>query len=87
FKLWFKKSPTLGKIMTGIEQWLLPKIGVSNPPWTLHGTKSDNQSRKPASECPKIEYPKPDGKITFDRLSSVFISNTNHEENQPAHLT
>jgi electron-transferring-flavoprotein dehydrogenase len=87
FKLWFKKSPTLGKIMTGIEQWLLPKIGVSNPPWTLHGTKSDNQSLKPASECPKIEYPKPDGKITFDRLSSVFISNTNHEENQPAHLT
>ena len=87
FKLWFKKSPTLGKIMTGIEQWLLPKIGVSNPPWTLHGTKSDNQSLKPAAECVKIEYPKPDGKITFDRLSSVFISNTNHEENQPAHLT
>ena len=87
FKLWFKKSPTLGKIMTGIEQWLLPKIGVNNPPWTLHGTKSDNQSLKPAAECVKIEYPKPDGKLTFDRLSSVFISNTNHEENQPAHLT
>ena len=42
---------------------------------------------KPAAECPRIDYPKPDGELTFDRLSSVFISNTNHEENQPAHLT
>jgi electron-transferring-flavoprotein dehydrogenase len=42
---------------------------------------------KPASQCKPIVYPKPDGKLTFDRLSSVFISNTNHEENQPAHLT
>ena len=42
---------------------------------------------KPAAECTPIAYPKPDGKITFDRLSSVFVSNTNHEENQPAHLT
>jgi electron-transferring-flavoprotein dehydrogenase len=41
---------------------------------------------KPASEAPRIAYPKPDGVLTFDRLSSVFISNTNHEENQPAHL-
>ena len=42
---------------------------------------------KPASQCTPIAYPKPDGKLTFDRLSSVFLSNTNHEENQPAHLT
>jgi electron-transferring-flavoprotein dehydrogenase len=55
-------------------------------PWTLHH-KPDHTALKRASECPKIEYPKPDGKLTFDRLSSVFISNTNHEENQPAHLT
>ena len=55
-------------------------------PWTLRNHADHTQLRK-ASECPKIEYPKPDGKITFDRLSSVFISNTNHEENQPAHLT
>lgn len=87
FKLWFKKGPLMGKLMTGIEQWLLPKIGVTTPPWTLHRDKPDHVSLKPASECPKIDYPKPDGKLTFDRLSSVFVSNTNHEENQPAHLT
>jgi len=87
FKLWFKKGPTVGMLMTGIEQWLLPKLGIASPPWTLHGTKPDNATLKPASECPKIAYPKPDGKLSFDKLSSVFISNTNHEENQPAHLT
>ena len=54
-------------------------------PWTLHH-HPDNQSLRHAGECPPINYPKPDGKITFDKLSSVFISNTNHEENQPAHL-
>jgi electron-transferring-flavoprotein dehydrogenase len=54
-------------------------------PWTFHH-HPDNQSLKRASECRKIDYPKPDGKVSFDKLSSVFISNTNHEENQPAHL-
>src|SRR5215471_10594441 len=73
--------------MTGIEQWLLPKLGVNAPPWTPKGSDPDNVGLKPASQCQPIEYPKPDGKLTFDRLSSVFISNTNHEENQPAHLT
>ena len=87
FKLWFKKGQTVGKLMTGIEQWLLPKLGVANPPWTLHNHKADHQALRPAAECQPIAYPKPDGKLTFDRLSSVFISNTNHEENQPAHLT
>ncbi len=87
FKLWFKKGMTVGTLMTGIEQWLLPKIGIDTPPWTLHGHKPDHLSLKPAAECAKIDYPKPDGQLTFDRLSSVFISNTNHEENQPAHLT
>ena len=87
FKLWFKKSPLLGKIMTGVEQWLLPKIGVGTPPWTLHRDKPDHVALQPADQCPRIEYPKPDGKLTFDRLSSVFVSNTNHEEQQPAHLT
>ena len=87
FKLWFKKGKTVGTLMTGIEQWLLPKIGVSSPPWTLHGHKADHLALKPASTSPKIDYPKPDGQLTFDRLSSVFVSNTNHEENQPAHLT
>lgn len=54
-------------------------------PWTLaHHT--DHKATKPADQCRKIAYPKPDGKLTFDRLSSVFLSNTNHEEDQPAHL-
>jgi electron-transferring-flavoprotein dehydrogenase len=87
FKPWFKKGFWMGSLMTGIEHWLLPKLGVSSPPWTLHRDTPDNALLKPAADCPKIEYPKPDGKLTFDRLSSVFVSNTNHEENQPAHLT
>jgi len=55
--------------------------------WTLHHKKPDNACIKPAAQCRKIEYPKPDGTISFDKLSSVFISNTNHEEDQPVHLT
>ncbi|MFQ5955179.1 MAG: electron transfer flavoprotein-ubiquinone oxidoreductase [Kiloniellales bacterium] len=54
-------------------------------PWTLHH-HPDHERLKPASECPRIDYPKPDGAITFDKLSSVFVSNTNHEEDQPVHL-
>ncbi|MEN9460185.1 MAG: hypothetical protein RIS84_205 [Pseudomonadota bacterium] len=54
-------------------------------PWTLHH-HDDHLALKEARFCKKIDYPKPDGKVTFDKLSSVFISNTNHEENQPAHL-
>jgi len=87
FKPWFKKGAMVGTLMTGIEQWLLPKLGVKAPPWTVRGGKADHECLLPAAECPKIEYPKPDNQITFDRLSSVFVSNTNHEENQPAHLT
>lgn len=58
-----------------------------NLPFTLHDTNQDHAALKPASACQKIEYPKPDGVLSFDRLSSVFISNTNHEEDQPCHLT
>ncbi|WP_019560332.1 MULTISPECIES: electron transfer flavoprotein-ubiquinone oxidoreductase [Caldimonas] len=87
FKHWFKKGPLVGKLMTGVEQWLLPKLGIQSPPWTLHRDQPDHVYLKPADQCEKIVYPKPDGKLTFDRLSSVFVSNTNHEENQPAHLT
>jgi electron-transferring-flavoprotein dehydrogenase len=87
FKLWFKKGALMGQLMTGIEQWLLPKIGIKSPPWTLHRDKPDHAYLKPAADCEPIAYPKPDGQLTFDRLSSVFVSNTNHEENQPAHLT
>jgi electron-transferring-flavoprotein dehydrogenase len=54
-------------------------------PWTLRN-HADHETLRPAAQAKRIEYPKPDGKLTFDRLSSVFISNTNHEENQPSHL-
>jgi len=83
FKAWFKKGLTTATLMNGIEQFLLK----GNIPWTLHRDKPDHAYLKPAAECKPIVYPKPDGKLTFDRLSSVFISNTNHAENQPAHLT
>lgn len=87
FKQWFKKGTTVGTLMTGIEQWLLPKLGIKSPPWTIHRKVADNVGLRTAAESPKIDYPKPDGMLTFDRLSSVFISNTNHAEDQPAHLT
>ena len=56
-------------------------------PLTLHDRQADNECLKPAAECKEIQYPKPDGVLSFDKLSSVFISNTNHEEDQPCHLT
>ncbi|OZI24847.1 electron transfer flavoprotein-ubiquinone oxidoreductase [Bordetella genomosp. 7] len=83
FKQWFKKGRTVATIMTGIEQLVLK----GNIPWTIHRTKPDHACLQPASECARIDYPKPDGKLTFDKLSSVFISNTNHDENEPIHLT
>ncbi len=87
FKQWFKQGTTVGTLMTGIEQWLLPKLGLKSPPWTIHRHAPDHGRMHAAAQVPRIHYPKPDGVLTFDRLSSVFISNTNHEENQPAHLT
>ena len=70
-----------GFVYSGLDTYLLR----GRAPWTLHH-HNDHQSLKKADECPKIDYPKPDGKITFDKLSSVYLSGTNHEENQPAHL-
>jgi electron-transferring-flavoprotein dehydrogenase len=83
FKAWMDKGLYLGTLMFGIDQVVLR----GRAPWTLHRSVPDHAKLKPASECTPIQYPKPDGKISFDRLSSVFISNTNHEENQPIHLT
>ncbi|MBE7369865.1 electron transfer flavoprotein-ubiquinone oxidoreductase [Ramlibacter pallidus] len=83
FKQWFKKGRSVATLMTGIEQFVLR----GSIPWTLHRERPDHTYLKPAAECKPIVYPKPDGKLTFDRLSSVFISNTNHSEDQPAHLT
>jgi electron-transferring-flavoprotein dehydrogenase len=87
FKQWFKKGLYVGSFMTGIEHWLLPRLGLKAAPWTVHRNKADHDMLKPAAQCAPITYPKPDNVITFDKLSSVFISNTNHEEHQPAHLT
>jgi electron-transferring-flavoprotein dehydrogenase len=87
FKQWFKYGNTVGSLMTGIEQWLLPRLGIQSPPWTKHRTAPDHGRMHAAGQVDPIRYPRPDGVLTFDRLSSVFISNTNHEENQPAHLT
>ena len=83
FKTWFKRGLTVATVMNGIEQFLFK----GHVPWTLHRTKADHTYLKPAAQCAPIAYPKPDGILTFDRLSSVFISNTNHEEQQPSHLT
>ena len=83
FKPWMSKGLYVGTLMVGIEQ----KLFGGKVPWTLRHRHWDHETLEDASRCKPIDYPKPDGKLTFDRLSSVFLSNTNHEENQPAHLT
>jgi electron-transferring-flavoprotein dehydrogenase len=83
FKPWMAKGLVLGTLMTGIDQILFK----GKAPWTLHHQHADHECLRPASDFKPIVYPKPDGKLTFDRLSSVFISNTNHAEDQPVHLT
>ncbi len=83
FKAWMSKGLYFGTVMVGFEQKLLG----GKTPWTAHVKHADHECLEPAAQHKPIEYPKPDGKITFDRLSSVFISNTNHAENQPIHLT
>ena len=81
FKPYMSKGLWMGSILFGIDQ----RVFGGKAPWTLHNT-ADHVKLKPAAECTPIAYPKPDGKLTFDRLSSVFLSNTNHEEEQPCHL-
>ena len=83
FKPWMAKGLVIGTLGFGIDQVLLR----GKAPWTMHHHGPDHESLKSKKECEPIAYPKPDGVITFDRLSSVFISNTNHNEDQPAHLT
>jgi len=83
FKPWMAKGLYLGSIMTGIDQIVFR----GKAPWTLHHQHADHECLRPAANFRPIAYPKPDGKLTFDRLSSVFISNTNHTEDQPVHLT
>jgi len=82
--LWSKFGTLIGIPLGGLDMWT-NTFGFSLFGTVKHG-KPDNAALKPASECTPIAYPKPDGKLTFDRLSSVFLSNTNHEEDQPPHL-
>jgi electron-transferring-flavoprotein dehydrogenase len=74
----------LGTLYGGFDMWM-HDLGLRLP-WTLRHHKADFETLKPASECKPIEYPRPDGVFSFDKLSSVFLSATNHEEDQPVHL-
>ena len=82
FKPWMAKGLVLGSVMFGIDQMLFRGAA----PWTLRHSAADHTKLKKAAQCRPIDYPKPDGVLTFDRLSSVYLSNTSHEENQPCHL-
>ena len=76
----------LGVFFGGAFNFVDQNIFGGKLPFTLHDKTPDYAHLKPAAECTKIDYPKPDGKLSFDKLSSVFLSNTNHEEEQPCHL-
>jgi len=82
FKPWMSKGLYSGTLMVGIDQIVFG----GKAPWTLHHGHADHETLKKKTEVQPIRYPKPDGVLTFDRLSSVFISNTNHSEDQPVHL-
>ncbi len=83
FKPWMSKHLYVGSPMVWIDQTLF----AGKAPWTLHHHHADHETLVNKSAAQPIVYPRPDGVLSFDRLSSVFVSNTNHEENQPAHLT
>ncbi len=83
FKPWMSKGLYTGTLMVGVDQ----VVFGGKAPWTLHHDHADHDTLKRKSEAQRIDYPKPDGVITFDRMSSVFVSNTNHNEDQPCHLT
>ncbi|WP_273792635.1 electron transfer flavoprotein-ubiquinone oxidoreductase [Brucella anthropi] len=83
--LWSKFGTVVGVALGGLDMWTNQLFGFSIFGTLKHG-KNDAQSLEPAAKYAKIDYPKPDGVLTFDRLSSVFLSNTNHDENEPVHL-
>jgi electron-transferring-flavoprotein dehydrogenase len=83
FKPWMSRGLLTGTLMVGVDQ----VVFGGRAPWTLHHRHADHETLVPKSGARPIDYPRPDGVITFDRLSSVFISNTNHNEDQPCHLT
>jgi electron-transferring-flavoprotein dehydrogenase len=82
--LWSKLGTLFGVALGGLDMWT-NTLGFSVLGTLRHG-KPDWATLKPAAQCHPIAYPKPDGRLTFDRLSSVYLSNTNHEEDQPVHL-
>jgi electron-transferring-flavoprotein dehydrogenase len=83
--LWSRFGTVLGIGLGGLDMWANTLIGTS-PFGTLRHGKADYAALEPAAGFARISYPKPDGKLTFDKLSSVYLSNTNHEEDQPVHL-
>ena len=83
FKPWMGKGLAVGTLMVGVDQ----VVFGGRAPWTLHHRHADHETLKTKREAQPIAYPKPDGVVSFDRLSSVFVSNTNHAEDQPCHLT
>ncbi|MEO8674787.1 MAG: electron transfer flavoprotein-ubiquinone oxidoreductase [Casimicrobiaceae bacterium] len=83
FKPYLDRGLVSGALLFGIDQLILR----GKAPWTLHRKQADHEKLRPAAKSTPIDYPKPDNTLTFDKLSSVFLSNTNHEENQPSHLT
>src|SRR5690606_25871039 len=84
--LWSRFGTLLGIPLAGIDMWLTTLFRGWSPFGTLRHGKPDSATLDPAAQHSPIAYPKPDGVVSFDRLSSVFLSNTNHEENQPVHL-
>lgn len=81
-----KYGSVLGTVISGLDMWCTSLLFGWSPFGTMNHQKADYQATEPASQHKPIDYPKPDGKLTFDRSSSVFLSNTNHDENQPKHL-
>ena len=82
FKPYLDRGLVTGALLWGIDQLVFR----GRAPWTLHRRQADHEKLKPAAECSPIAYPKPDNLVTFDKLSSVFLSSTSHEEDQPVHL-
>jgi electron-transferring-flavoprotein dehydrogenase len=83
--LWSRFGTMIGVGLGGLDMWMNELLGFSFFGTLGHG-KPDHATLKPISEAEPIAYPRPDGRLTFDKLSSVFLSNTNHEEDQPSHL-
>lgn len=82
FKPWMSRGLFQGGLMFGVDQLLLR----GKAPWTLHHAAADHETLQPARACAKIDYPKPDGILTFDTMSSVYLAGVHHEEDQPCHL-